>query len=109
MITVEQAKKKLCPADRNGVSNCIADDCMAWRWFDPEFAFKEFRKIELPQAIIDLVANKGSAKAEEKIIQKQKPEGEEWRFDYEDFCWFRHHPEKRRGFCGLAGGEDIRW
>lgn len=33
-MKVEEAKKKWC-CDR-GVDKCIANECMAWRWFDPE-------------------------------------------------------------------------
>ena len=33
-MKVEEAKNKWC-CD-SGVHKCIANKCMAWRWFDPE-------------------------------------------------------------------------
>jgi len=39
IVTEEQAKKKLCPSsypDPNVQGDCLASECMAWRWIDPD-------------------------------------------------------------------------
>ena len=111
ILTVEEAKKKFCPrtmrAQENGcnlVLICEGDQCMAWRWFETEFSHREIWHITpLPEEIYNLPPDEKSAKREEEWVQKHKPEGEGWIFNDEEFTWVKLHPEKRRGFCGLAG------
>lgn len=107
MYTESEAKKLWCPMARmwniktsSGLdaliagynegkedAKCTASDCMMWRWMDGETAFREVGYMKK-----DAVSN-----------SMVLPSGEGWiqSSDFPQTC-YRLHPEKRRGYCGLA-------
>jgi hypothetical protein len=77
LVTAEEAKQKYClhlvPGEK-----CRAAECMAWRWFDGEFA----------------PWKRGVLVPEEEHIERIERE----RSDQEKY---------RRGYCGLAGKPEV--
>ena len=73
LVTVYEAKRSWCCVTTDEC-RCIGDTCMAWRWFDGEFA----------------TWKRGVLVPEEEHIERIERE----RSDYE---------KRRRGYCGLAG------
>jgi hypothetical protein len=93
-LTANEAFSKRCPlADRaktadGKVTNrfCLADECMAWRWAEPApIQIKMEHKSNCSRQQISILCN-----SEECIICGAKAVQIEM-------------PEKRLGYCGLAG------
>lgn len=86
-LTEEEAKTKRCCGpqgyrhDTEGSYRCIASECMAWRWVEPETEYYPGYS--------------------EGGIPLDKPAGDGW--EKSGAGWSRQWPVVRRGFCGLAG------
>lgn len=103
----EYAKGKWCPPSFNKVADnghgiaisdpdhCCGSMCMAWRWED-EFIPRETRSDDT-----------GGRERTDSNPMGAKPEGEGWKWDDEDCEWYRLHPERRKGYCGLVGKPEV--
>lgn len=96
LVLEKDAREKYCPT--GGFSNCLASECMWWRWNPSESNRRQFFSAEQVDAVMEPAGRRMLVKADWTWVPYNEEDGE-------PAGWLEPQASvdaRRLGFCGAA-------